>query len=594
MTTTFLFFCLTESWLLFNILAAILIFFASYITSDNAIDKKKLKWLISGFLIGPFSFIALWTVPQMFTIKPLMPEIFIPLLMLSIPITFTIAIVRYHLMDIDLLIRRSIVYSIVIFLFVLIYFGLITIVSSQISMLNHQVPSVFAAIIAALLFEPIRRRIQLYVDKKFFRVQYNFREALRKYLKGISEIHTINGLAEIVVKETQNFIPVKKIGFFLLRNNHIRLLAHQNFELLANRSLPFDESKLKTNLNNPVADPSRIEAGVIYEPADIEIFKRWGMDLVIPVKSGDGKVYAFLVLGGKKSDVRFTIEDIDLLNNVASSAASTLSRIYLQEELIRKNLEAEKLEDLNKQKTMFVSTVSHDLKTPLASIKVFSEIMKSGMQISEKQKNYLDIIEGEADRLTRLINNVLGFAWIEKGTRQYNYDSVSLNDIVQKTLITLEYQLKMEGFIVDKRLSPIAWMVNADADAVMEALINVISNGIKFSVRQKELFISTYRLENFSCIEVRDKGIGIKPEDLQNLFKPFFRSQIAKNKNISGTGLGLSIIKHVMDAHKGKIEVHSIPDEGTSFTLKFPIEVYEEKYFDDQNLINVSLNEEEN
>lgn len=577
-----------------NILAAILVFIASYFRTEDRVEKKKLKWILSGFLIGPFSFIALWTIPLIIASKTLMPEILIPLLMLSIPLTFTIAIVRYHLMDIDLLISRSIVYSIVVFCVVIIYIAIISLISSRIIVLHNQTPSIIAAILVALLFQPIRKKVQLYVDRKFFRVQYDFRETLRKFIEQIAEINTVSDLAEMVVKETQEFIPVKKIGFFQLKNSHIKLIAHQNFNLLVKRSLPFDSVNLKSRLTLPIADPAKVETGVIFEPADISVFKKWGMDLVIPVRTGDGVIYAFLVMGTKKSEGRFTIEDIDLLNNVASNAASTLSRISLQEELIRKNLEAEKLDDLNRQKTMFVSTVSHDLKTPLASIKVFSEILKGDKQISDKQKDYLDIIEGEADRLTRLINNVLGFAWIEKGTRQYNFESISLNSIVEKTITALGYQLKMQGFTVEKKLSSISWMVSADADAAMEALINVISNAIKFSVNHKELFISTYRIENFSCIEVRDKGIGIKSEDLQNLFKPFFRSQIAKNKKISGTGLGLSIIKHVMDAHKGKIEVESIPDEGTSFVLKFPIEVYEEKYFDDQNLINASLTEEEN
>ena len=578
---------------IFNILAAISIFIVSYFRTENVVEKKKLKWLISGFLIGPFSFIAFWTLPQLLKYHTLMPEIFIPLLMLFIPITFTIAIVRYHLMDIDLLIRRSIVYSIVIFCLVVIYIAVISIISSQILLLNNKTSSIVAAILVALLFQPIRNKVQLFVDKKFFRVQYDFRKALKKFIEDISEINTINGIAEKVVKETQEFIPVKKIGFFLLKNNRIRLIAHQDFDLLVSRSLVFDADKLRSELKEPVADPAKIEAGAVFESADIETFRRWGMDLVVPIRSGDGEIFGFMVLGDKKSGSRFTVEDIDLLNNVASNIASTLSRIYFQEELIRKNLEAEKLEELNKQKTMFVSTVSHDLKTPLASIKMFSEILKSNKQLSEKQKDYLDIIEGETDRLTRLINNVLGFAWIEKGTRHYNFESISLNEIVQKTLTSLEYQIKMEGFIVEVKLSPTNWIVSADGDALMQALINVISNALKYSVKEKVISIITFRSDAFFCVEVRDKGIGISREDLRNLFKPFFRSEIAGNKKISGTGLGLSIIKHVMDAHKGRIEVQSVPDEGTSFVLKLPIEVFEDTYYEDQNLINMSLNEEE-
>ncbi len=583
-------FILNRLLAIFNILGAISIFVVSYFRTGNETEKKKLKWVLSGFLIGPLSFIALWTIPQIILNRPLMPEILIPLLMLSIPFTFTIAIVKYHLMDIDLLIRKSIVYSIVIFLLVIIYIGVISIISSQILLLSSQTPAILAAIIVALVFEPIRRRVQIYVDKKFFRVQYNFRETLRVFIRDISEKNSIKDLAEMVVRETQEFIPVKKLGFFLLKNNHISLIAHRNFDLLIGRSVPFDSLKLKSELIFPVADPAMVEPGVNFESADPVVFKRWGMDLVIPVRSGEGKIYSFLVFGEKKAGSRFTIEDIDLLSSISSNIASTMSRIYLQQELIRKSLEAEKLEELNKQKSMFVSTVSHDLKTPLASIKVFAEIMKADKQVSEKQKNYLEIIEGESDRLTRLINNVLGVAWIENGTRQYTFESASLNQIVQKTISALSYQLKMEGFQISIDLSPVDLHITADPDAIAEAVVNIIANAIKFSIQRKIISVSTYRSANLACVEVRDKGIGIKPEDLKDLFKPFFRSKIAGDKKISGTGLGLSIIKHVMDAHKGRIEVESIPDEGTAFILKFPVEIENDNCKD---LITNPMQEEE-
>lgn len=563
----------TRSFSSIEIFAAIIIFLLSYKHSTNEVDRKKLKWLLAGFIVGPLIFSILWIIPEMIFSHGLIPEISIPILMTAIPISFTIAIVRYHLMDIDLIIRRSVVYTFVIIFVIVIYIAIISVISSQILLKYNQMPAIFATIIIALLFEPIRKKVHVFVDKIFFRVHYDLSEALRKFLKDISEINTVKELAEIVVKETVEFIPVNKIGFFLLQNDRIRLIAHRNFNLLVKRSLLFNRNSLKSDLNIPIAEPSRIEPGINFEPADVKIFKRWGMELVIPVKPIKGEIYAFLVLGDKKSGNRYTYEDVDLLNNINANIAATMERINIQEELIRKNIEAERLEELNRQKTLFVSTVSHDLKTPLASIKVFSEMMKNDEKIPDNRKKYLDIIEGESDRLTRLIDNVLGYARIESGTKKYSFESVNLNPFVLKTIEILSYQLKMKGFTVETQLCDINWIVSADSDAVTEALINLISNAMKFSVACKKIYLSTFRLENYFCIEVRDKGIGIKPEDLRNLFKPFFRSKLADDRKIGGTGLGLSIIRHVMDAHGGKIEVESVPDEGTAFILKFPIEI---------------------
>ena len=242
-----------------------MIFIVAYKRTDDEVEKKKLKWVLTGFLIGPLGFILLWTVPLIATSGSLIPEILLPVLMTSIPITFTIAIVRYHLMDIDLIIRRSVVYSIVILFLIIIYIAVIFAVSKKISQFNNQIPLIIAAIIVALLFEPVKRRVQSYVDKKFFRVQYNFREALKEFIQNISEINTVPGLAEMVVRDTQKFIPADKLGFFLLKNGYIRLIAHRNFDLLINRSLRFNSDKLKSDLSDPVADPIKVEPGVIFD-----------------------------------------------------------------------------------------------------------------------------------------------------------------------------------------------------------------------------------------------------------------------------------------------------------------------------------------
>jgi two-component system phosphate regulon sensor histidine kinase PhoR len=298
---------------------------------------------------------------------------------------------------------------------------------------------------------------------------------------------------------------------------------------------------------------------------------RWKINLVIPIKSVNEELFGFLLLGNKKSGAKFTSEDVDLLKEIGLSAGSTIERLSLQEQLIREKMEAERLEELNRQKSMFVSTVSHELKTPLTSIKMFSELLRQREKnISETSKSHLEIIEGESDRLTRLINNVLNFSKIEKGVKEYSFREINFNIIVKKVLNTMQYSIKMKGFNLKTHLSEFDDLVFADEDAIIEAVENLISNAIRFSGDKNEIEINTFEENNFVCISIRDFGIGIESKDIDKIFDQFYRSQNVKIRNIDGTGLGLPIVKHIVEAHKGKIFVESKLGKGSKFTLCFP------------------------
>ena len=128
----------------------------------------------------------------------------------------------------------------------------------------------------------------------------------------------------------------------------------------------------------------------------------------------------------------------------------------------------------------------------------------------------------------------------------------------------------MKGFVLKTNLNDFNDLINGDADAIIEAVENIISNAIRFSSDQKEITITTYFQNGFAYVEITDKGIGISQTDFKNIFNPFFRSEDAKLKKIEGTGLGLPIVKHIMDEHKGKIEIKSKLGFGSTFVLCFP------------------------
>ncbi len=555
-------------------LSAIFVFVHTYSTTSIETNRKKLRWILLGFILGPLCYLILWVIPSRIWNQPFVPEAVVLLLAAFIPITFGIAIVKHRLMNIDVIFKRGIVYTVVITILLFIYVLMLSVAAKLLNNPDSEVSSIIAAISIALLFQPAKVRVQKFVDRKFFRIEYDYRLALNIFLKEIKDIHNIKELTTKVVELVDNLIPVNILGFFFYNNNynHLELTTHKNLEHIVGKNIRFKPSENLTTSSLPISGKNKVEPGVNVIKRLPQEFIDIGADLVFTIKSSNYNVHGFLALGEKKSETIFTAEDIDLLSIISARLSLTFDRIKLQEEIIREHLETERLEELNKLKSYFVSSVSHDLKTPLTSIKMFAEILKSSKNISpEKAKDYLEIIEGESNRLTRLIDNVLDYSRIEKGIKKYNFKKVEVHQIIKEVVQLLEYQFKIQKFKIETDFHKDELFISADRDAIIEAIINVISNSIKFSAENKSILIATIKEKNIISIKISDKGIGISKEDIEKLFRPYFKSDKITIEQNSGAGLGMSIVKHIMDAHNGKVKIISEVKKGTTISLEFPM-----------------------
>jgi signal transduction histidine kinase len=552
-------------------------FVLSYRKTTSTVERKKIRWLLYGLSVGPAPFILLWALPEAFGRSPWISEWAFQVVLLLIPATFAVSILKYRVMDIDVLINRSVVYAIVVGTGVMLYLLVIFVATRLVVSLSTDTPVIIAAAAAALFAlgaEPARRRVQAYVDRRFFRVQYNFRASLRELTDELKRCLDIPQLANALVNRIDALLEVERIGFFVLvpPGPKIQPVAHHGFDLLVTHGIRFEAEKLRSQLNLPVALDEKTEHGVEHESGDADVFRRWGMALVFPILSEAKEILGFLVLGPKKSGLRFSADDVDLLFAVTSQAGLAMERITLQKKILLKDAETQRLEELNRLKSYFVSSVSHDLKTPLTSIRMFADILRHRKETAQGEAGeYLEIIEGESDRLTRLINNVLDFARIERGVKEYHFVETDLNELVERTLNTLHYQFKIGGFTVRTELAGEVITLHADPDAITEALVNLLSNAMKYSREQKEIDVKTFIAGEYAAVRIADRGVGISEDELPHVFEPFRRARETGTLGVGGTGLGLTLVKDILDAHRGKIEVESKSGQGSTFTLLLPV-----------------------
>ena len=228
--------------------------------------------------------------------------------------------------------------------------------------------------------------------------------------------------------------------------------------------------------------------------------------------------------------------------------------------------------ETSRLKTEFVRNVSHELKTPLTLIRLYGETLqrKEDLKKEERQESY-EIITKESERLSHLINNVLDFSRIEMGKKEFNFKKGNLTRAVSETLESYRYHLEKKGFTIQADIASGLPQMNFDSEAIASVLVNLLSNAMKFSPKQKEVTVKLFSEGGNAILQVADKGIGISPKEVSRIFQRFYRSKNKITSETGGSGLGLTLVKHITEAHGGQVKVESEPGKGSIFSVILPL-----------------------
>lgn len=228
-----------------------------------------------------------------------------------------------------------------------------------------------------------------------------------------------------------------------------------------------------------------------------------------------------------------------------------------------------KLDNIRKE---FVANVSHELKTPITTIKSYTETLIDNEIDNEMEKRFLNVIDNECDRMARLVRDLLQLSNLDYKKVAWKREEVSVEELVRNILLKLEFSFKEKNQQMMLHIEEDLPDIVIDKDGIEQVILNIISNAIKYTDNEGKIEITLRNIDDYLNISIEDNGIGIPLEDQKRIFERFYRVEKGRSRELGGTGLGLAIAKQIIEAHNGSITMESCFGQGTTFNIKIPYE----------------------
>jgi len=289
--------------------------------------------------------------------------------------------------------------------------------------------------------------------------------------------------------------------------------------------------------------------------------------MIVPISLRD-RIIGVMRVGSRRKDF-FTPDQLEFLSVIADELAIIIEMFTLYENLSKT---AQELAQLNKMKDEFLSTVSHELKTPLTTIKGFVSVILSGEvgPLNEQQTNFLNVTDQSVNRLTHLISNLLDLSRLN-GKVEMEFQKVDLSEIIRSSVSTMMLKARENDVALSSAVARGLPHVKADTRWISQVIDNLLINAIKYSGKGSKVNVTGADKGEAVVICVEDNGPGIPPAEQKMVFDKFYRGKASANQ-VPGTGLGLAISKSVVEKHGGKIWVESRPGNGARFFFALPVD----------------------
>jgi signal transduction histidine kinase len=529
-------------------------------TAELERERQQAKWIWWGVVFGALPFALFHALPRALGKPPLVPIELVRPLSVVVPVSFGIAVARHRFMDIDVIIRRSLIYGAIAAVLTLVYLSAGVVLGRLFGPRTgptSELLGLASATLAVALFTPTRDLVQRAVDQTFFRLRTDLGRALVEFQAELASVVDAGELARRIERFVRETLAPRAAGV-VLGSGAATATAGTLTAVVAAATADAAPRALHDATSRPEIEAAGLPAALAAA----------GVVLVQPVPAAGA-----ILLGEKASERRYVDEELDFLAGVARETARTFERVELARRAAEEAfLRARQLE-LDRMKSRFLSQVAHDLRTPLTSILWSSQNLLDGVfgPLPDGATENARAIGAAAGHLGGLVTNLLEIAQLEDGRLAPALEPVDARAVIAQAVLALGPLAARRGVVLDVSDGSVP-PVSASRDGLTKIVLNLLDNALKFSPARGRVTIAIDRdPDGWQRIVVCDEGPGVPEDERERIFGSYERGSaaVAAAGGAAGFGLGLSVVRAYAERFGGRAEVGAAPGgRGARFTCR--------------------------
>jgi len=536
-----------------------------YQRSEKEREREQVKWLLWGITMGSTPYICLHALPTVIGGAPLLPVEVTRLFSVVTPIAMSFVVIRHKWLDVDIIIRRSLLYVLLASMMVGIYAVIGVFIGQRV---QERWPAtapfvpIIATTVAAMLFTPTRQGFAQLIDRVIFKIRYNHNQALAALRNELREVEDHQQIVDLLA----DFL-----GRHLRPNATAVLLRDDDEDFQANTR---GDAETPVGIL-PAGVPVMALPGMTARPGiETQGFPAsWQNDgfVLAQAVEAEGIRFGQLLLGEKSTGRSYVAEDLDLLAEAAREAAIYAHRISLKKDFVDEVVARHRVEEMNRFRTQFFAQFAHDLRSPLTSINWAARNILDGVvgEVSDTMAEYLEGIESSARQLVRLVNNLLEATRLEAKMPEVEFTQVDLARTVMESVskIKATADMKKLDLVVE---SPASARIYGNEEKLLEMIDNLIENAIRYAPPETRIDIRISTDDDLTDFVIEDRGPGLDPADICSIFEPYRQGAPSPHSTQQGFGLGLFVVKSWAERMGGQVTAGNRDDGGARFALVLP------------------------
>jgi len=509
------------------------------------------------------------------------------LIMVLPVVSLYLSVIRHGLFDIRQAIIRTVTYLLSLATLSFIYYylaylgSIVLFKGSVVSGVSVSPVNIVMALILAFLFQPVRRFFDKVTNRVFYKDIYNSDDFFARLNKTLGFTTNLRGLLERTAYEIGNTLKSEQAFFFVnTANGHYVSAGTEN-----HKQLPKNDADQLEGVNNK---SHGVIVASLREPNDPtrRLMLSHRIELILPLVQGDETI-GYLCLGDHLNS-GYTTRDMRVLSTISDELTIAIQNALAVQEIRELNLTLQQrvanatkelrtsntiLRRLDKAKDEFVSMASHQLRTPLTSVKGYISMVIEGDagKISDPQKKLLDEAFNSSERMVHLINDFLNVSRIQNGKFIIDKHPTDLSKVIGQEIDSLKPSALSRNLKFVYNPPKDFPMIEIDEGKVRQVVINFADNALYYSHENTTINISLSIENNKALFTVKDNGIGVPTDEQEQLFSKFYRASNARKQRPDGTGVGLYLAKKIIDAHEGEIVFESVEGKGSTFGFRLPL-----------------------